>query len=209
MCSLVSEPLTRAPLARAPPLPDCARTYDDATPTCAHNSTIYHTQAYKIYNLGSAGNCAHCVCADKYADVEHYDPLSADDPGGDTWGECCDGWNGTSCDICAVVDACPPKMIDGNLTEAKNCTRGALLPTVEEAEHGKRFSCHCGASRDPTARSAPPPPPRARPARCEAAAQSPRRARSPAGFVVVCHPQSPTGDRAASQASIHLQTGAV
>ena len=45
-------------------------------------------------------------------------------------------------------------MVDGNLTEAKNCTYTDLLPTTEEARDGKIFSCTCGGGDDLTSPTA-------------------------------------------------------
>ena len=73
--------------------------------------------------------------------------------------ECCPGWNGTRCEICTTTNACPPKVVNNSAgelvtVEAKNCTTGKLLPTVEETKSGKRFSCTCGGGEDITSKTA-------------------------------------------------------
>ena len=58
-----------------------------------------------------------------------------------THAPCCAGWNGTACDVCANVAACPRR---GN-QRARNCSAGAVEPVAEELVSGKRFSCSvCG-----------------------------------------------------------------
>ena len=144
---------SRAPRPRARARADCiAPREPQAMPRCAANHTVYHTQKFETGTDGANGNCAHCVCDSYYRNDARYDALSLDEH--DTWGRCCAGWNGTECDVCHSVDACAPRVdvdaASGNRTarRARNCTRGSLLPTAEEARHGKRFSCRCGGGED-------------------------------------------------------------
>ena len=86
--------------------------------------------------MAGGGGCA-CCC--RYENNEHYDTTSPDESlEHDTWSKCCDGWNGTQCDICYDVHVCPPRRFGGGEPLAAiNCTHSLLLPTIEEAEHGE------------------------------------------------------------------------
>jgi hypothetical protein len=53
---------------------------------------------------------------------------------------CCDGWAGTSCDLCQHVDSCPPKSGDP-LSRATSCTNSFLAPVnVKMKGNAKRLA---------------------------------------------------------------------
>ena len=64
-------------------------------------------------NNDFGASCSTCVCNDadrtKYeaSDINIYDASSTNANGRSMRDRCCDGWDGTRCDICRTVDACP------------------------------------------------------------------------------------------------------
>mmetsp|Transcript_68689 Transcript_68689/g.191581 ORF Transcript_68689/g.191581 Transcript_68689/m.191581 type:complete len:1747 (-) Transcript_68689:1259-6499(-) len=154
---------------------DCANAAAKNPNWCQHGSELYHTIGYWNFTHPDASNnqhpysCATCTCSagpfidqefsptGQMLEREYYIGAGVDEtPRG---AECCPGWNGTRCEICTTTKACPPKVMNNSAgelvtVEAKNCTKGQLLPTVEETKDGKRFSCTCGGGEDITSKTA-------------------------------------------------------
>ena len=134
----------------------CAHPKETA-PTCANNATLFaYLESAKGNKDVQTDNCATCACAEKGND--QWAALNAPARGDAavferSWGRCCDGWNGTACDVCETLAACPsrrdPKT--GTTVDAYNCTAGLVEPTAEELDVGKRFSCvPCGSGIENT-----------------------------------------------------------
>jgi len=122
-----------AAVAVEPVASDCRTASLAYGPTCAANHSLYHYTGETRTDGLTGTSCAHCVCD------------GAADGDGDAWGDCCPGWDGTTCRVCADVAVCPP---DGGGRPATNCTAGSLMPTYEEQATGKLFSCSCGGGED-------------------------------------------------------------
>ena len=129
----------------------CAHPKETA-PTCANNATLFaYLESAKGNKDVQTDNCATCACAEKGND--QWAALNAPARGDAavferSWGRCCDGWNGTACDVCETLAACPSRRDakTGTTVDAYNCTAGLVEPTAEELDVGKRFSCvPCGS----------------------------------------------------------------
>ncbi|KAH8053754.1 ATPase [Aureococcus anophagefferens] len=107
----------------------CAHPKETA-PTCANNATLFaYLESAKGNKDVQTDNCATCACAEQGND--QWAALNAPARGDAavferSWGRCCDGWNGTACDVCETLAACPsrrdPKT--GTTVDAYNCTAG-------------------------------------------------------------------------------------
>ena len=79
-------------------------------------------------------NCATCVCNMPGANNEYLrlnDATRGSDPDAEmSWGKCCPGWNGTACDVCMDVAACPER----NGVPAVNCSAGMVEPRARRAD---------------------------------------------------------------------------
>jgi hypothetical protein len=118
---------------------------DETAPPCANDATLFaFVGSAKGSKFVQKDNCATCVCGrdgeDEWRRLNNASRAAAANPE-PSWGRCCGGWNGTACDVCADVAACPRR---GN-QRARNCSAGAVEPVAEELVSGKRFSCSvCG-----------------------------------------------------------------
>ena len=118
---------------------------DETAPPCANDATLFaFVGSAKTHKFVQKDNCATCVCGrdgeDEWRRLNNASRAAAADPE-PSWGRCCAGWNGTACDVCADVAACPRR----GGQKARNCSAGAVEPVAEELVSGKRFSCSvCG-----------------------------------------------------------------
>ena len=118
---------------------------DETAPQCANDATLFaFVGSAKTHKFVQKDNCATCVCGrdgeDEWRRLNNASRAAAADPE-PSWGRCCAGWNGTACDVCADVAACPRR----GGQKARNCSAGAVEPVAEELVSGKRFSCSvCG-----------------------------------------------------------------
>eukprot|EP00629_Pelagomonadales_sp_RCC1024_P009419 CAMPEP_0119292380 /NCGR_PEP_ID=MMETSP1329-20130426/44071_1 /TAXON_ID=114041 /ORGANISM="Genus nov. species nov., Strain RCC1024" /LENGTH=216 /DNA_ID=CAMNT_0007293221 /DNA_START=130 /DNA_END=777 /DNA_ORIENTATION=- len=126
---------------------------EETAPTCQNDATLFaYEQGHVANNDVQRDNCATCVCSqatnDQWLALNNVS-RGASDVYEPSWGHCCAGWNGTACDVCQSLDACPA-LTEGNQTlAATNCTAGEVVPSGEELAQGKRFSCvPCGPGFD-------------------------------------------------------------
>ena len=118
---------------------------DETAPPCANDATLFaFVGSAKGSKFVQKDNCATCVCGrdgeDEWRRLNNASRAAAANPE-PSWGRCCAGWNGTACDVCADVAACPRR----GGQKARNCSAGAVEPVAEELVSGKRFSCSvCG-----------------------------------------------------------------
>lgn len=122
----------------------------ETAPPCANDATLFAFLGPKGSKFVQKDNCATCVCGrpdeDEWTRLNNASRATSDTPE-PSWGRCCAGWNGTACDVCDAVAACPRR--DGK--DALSCTAGAVEPVAEELVQGKRFSCSvCGPGVDET-----------------------------------------------------------
>ncbi|KAH8098871.1 ATPase [Aureococcus anophagefferens] len=86
----------------------CAHPKETA-PTCANNATLFaYLESAKGNKDVQTDNCATCACAEQGND--QWAALNAPARGDAavferSWGRCCDGWNGTACDVCETLAA--------------------------------------------------------------------------------------------------------
>ena len=115
---------------------DCFNTYAYESVTCNEGHELYrYTQVCgpeddslhctaNIYN--QASSCSTCTCHGyNGSEYYHYEPFSEYY---NTGPQCCNGWNGTQCDICQTLSACP--VLGGNGSEIKPvaCTKDSVVP---------------------------------------------------------------------------------
>ena len=125
---------------------DCAVNKMFTDLQCNEGHEFYrYTQLSHDFN--SASSCATCDC-EGYTGTEPRD--SPEEEFYNLGPKCCQGWQGTQCDLCQTVDVCPPKDVNGSSPiAATSCTARSMAPlTVEEAVAGKKFSCSCGGGGD-------------------------------------------------------------
>ena len=95
---------------------------------CEHGSELYHNLGYFNWSYPYCSNslkpysCASCTCSNGLKTDVHESPIGevlnnewfVGDTRDPTVGaECCDGWNGTKCNLCSSLNVCPHKVIDG------------------------------------------------------------------------------------------------
>ncbi|KAJ8600787.1 hypothetical protein CTAYLR_006116 [Chrysophaeum taylorii] len=122
-------------------------------PRCGNNSTLFAYLNKSKHNKDvSLDNCATCVCAEEEDNqFKHLNRAERGESSGyeRSWGRCCSGWNGTRCDICEDLAACPTLVDGGNVTTPIKCTSGEVWPEHEELLMGKKYSCTpCGYDSD-------------------------------------------------------------
>jgi hypothetical protein len=99
------------------------------------------------HEFNSASSCATCDCHGYTGSVPKDSP---DEELYNLGPQCCEGWQGSQCNLCQTVDVCPSIKINGSLVmAATSCSARSMVPvTIEEASQGKKFSCTCGGGGD-------------------------------------------------------------
>ena len=145
---------------------DCKNTFDHDSTTCDASTGHYlyrYTQVCdpdatdqmncdfcRSHEFNQAGSCSACTC-NGYTGDNTYEGIDYPNEFWNTGPRCCNGWNGTECNLCQDVGVCPPIYDEktNQTIEAYRCSQDSVVPTsIQETIIGKQFSCSCGSEGD-------------------------------------------------------------